>query len=116
MHQLPGQEVVLTPRQAPSDASDTIFRPGVLHQNRTKHIVALFEKKKMFEQVDELKYETDMPIDEFVGYMELRHEAQCAFRSKVHSINSLVTPEGMTEGMHPEVRRVIEERLQNGKP
>eukprot|EP00746_Dinoflagellata_sp_MGD_P067115 gnl/MRDRNA2_/MRDRNA2_27718_c0_seq1.p1 gnl/MRDRNA2_/MRDRNA2_27718_c0~~gnl/MRDRNA2_/MRDRNA2_27718_c0_seq1.p1 ORF type:complete len:186 (+),score=30.39 gnl/MRDRNA2_/MRDRNA2_27718_c0_seq1:25-558(+) len=113
--QLPEVSSALTTNDVSANATDTIFRPGIQHQNRTKQILALFEEKKMFEEVDELEYETDMPLDDFVGYMERRHDAHLAFRKKVQSINGIVTPDGMTEGMHPEVRRVIEERLSNGK-
>lgn len=85
------------------------------HLNRTKRILALFEEEKLLKHVDELDYETDMPLEDFVGYMQLRHDNRCAFWNKVESNDSLVTPEGMAEGLHPEVRRVIEERLRKNK-
>jgi hypothetical protein len=110
--QLPDQESVAGSIES-SETTDSIFRPGVEHKNRTKQILALFEEQKMCERVDKLKYELDCPVDNFVGYMERRLEERRAFWSKLEENNSLISPKGMSEGLHPEVRRIIEERMQN---
>lgn len=108
--QFSSQESLRALRDVSSEPTESIFRPGLKHRNMTKQILALLEEQKMLEQVNKLKYCTDMPLDDFVGYMERRHEARCDFRRKVN--NSLAPPEAVSEGLHPEVRRAIEEHLQ----
>lgn len=119
--QIPGQQSVPNPLDVYSGTTDSfysgttdsIFRPGIEHQKRTKQILALFEEEKMLEQAGKLDYDTNMSPNHFVSYMGRRFEVRSAYLRKVEKNNRLVTSEAMSEGLHPEVRHVIEERLRS---